>query len=93
MLVAEKGVPAVVVAAIEQGEGDFIDTGVGKKVREEARSGGKKARERAMACERRRRVEVAQHRRDVSPAPLSPLRQSCYASVVCYYARITFAAR
>jgi hypothetical protein len=40
--VAEKGVPVAVVAAIEPG-GSFIDANIGKKAREEVRSGEKKA--------------------------------------------------
>jgi hypothetical protein len=54
VLVAEKEVSATVVAAIEPGGGGaFVDAGVGRKGGEEARSGGKKLRERAVACERR----------------------------------------
>jgi hypothetical protein len=82
----EKGMPAAVVATIEWGR-PFIDANVarrgGKKAREEARGGEKKERERDVACERRRHVEVSQRRRDDSPAPSSPLRQNCDASFMC----------
>jgi hypothetical protein len=85
--------PTAVVESIERRR-PFIGAGDarrgGKKAQEEARSHGKKERERTVACELQRRVEEAQslvreaqHRRDVSPAPLSPLRQSYDASFLC----------
>jgi hypothetical protein len=87
VLAAEKRMPMAVVATIERGR-PFIDVGItgrgGKKAREEARSGRKKERECAVVCEHRRRVKVAQRRRDVSPTPPSLLRQSCDASFVCH---------
>jgi hypothetical protein len=50
----EKGMPAAVVASIERRR-PFIGAGDarrgGKKAQEEARSRGKKERERAVACE------------------------------------------
>jgi hypothetical protein len=73
VLATEKGVPAAVVTAIRSG-GPFIDADIarrGKKIaREEARSGRKKARKCAVACE----AGNAWRLRSTDEMPRLPLR-------------------
>jgi hypothetical protein len=78
----EKGMPTVVVTTIEWRR-LFYRRQRCEKRREEARSRWKKERELTVAYERRRCVEEAQRRRDVSPAPPLPLRKRCDALFMC----------